>query len=86
MYFVYLLKSQKTGKLYFGHTDDLRKRIREHNDGLAHSTKPYRPWRIIYYEAYTSKEEACHREHNLKLRANAWNQLKRRIKTSINTD
>jgi putative endonuclease len=86
MYFVYLLKSKKSKKLYLGYTNNLRKRLAEHNQGLSRATKPYTPWRIVYYEAYFSKEEAIRREHNLKLRANAWNQLKRRIKKSINAD
>ena len=86
MYFVYLLKSKKAKRLYLGYTNDLRKRFAEHNQRLAKATKPYTPWQIVYYEAYLSKGEAIHREHNLKLRANAWNQLKRRIKKSINTD
>lgn len=83
MYFVYLLKSKKSKRLYLGYTNDLRKRFAEHNQGLVKATKPYIPWQIVYYEAYLSKEEAIHREHNLKLRANAWNQLKRRIRKSI---
>jgi len=86
MYFVYLLKSKKSKKLYLGYTNDLRKRLSEHNQGFSRATKPYIPWRIVYYEAYFSKEEAIHREHNLKLRANSWNQLRRRIKKSIDTD
>lgn len=87
MYFVYILKSKKSKRLYLGYTNDIRKRLKEHNQGLAKSTKPYIPWQIVYYEAYLSEKEARHREHNLKLRANAWNQLKRRIKESIkNTD
>lgn len=83
MYFVYILKSLKSQKLYAGFTSDLRKRLKEHNLGLVLSTKPYLPWKLVYYEAYLSEAEARHREHNLKLWANAWNQLKRRIKKSI---
>ncbi len=83
MYFVYILKSQKSKKLYLGYTNNLQKRFQKHNKGLVRSTKPYIPWQIVYYEAYLSKEEAIHRENNLKLRANAWNQLKRRIRKSI---
>ena len=84
MYFVYILKSKKNKQLYVGCTNNLRERLREHNNGLVKSTRPYVPWRLVYYEAYLSKEEAFRREHNLKLRANAWNQLKRRIQKSIN--
>ncbi len=83
MYFVYLLKSKKNKKLYIGCTANLRRRIKEHNHGLVKSTQPYIPLQIVYYESYLSEEEAFHREHNLKLRANAWNQLKRRIQKSI---
>ena len=86
MYFVYILKSKESRKLYLGYTNNLRERIKEHNKGSVRSSKPYIPWQLIYYEAYLSKEEAIHRENNLKLRANAWNQLKIRIKKSINTD
>lgn len=86
MYFVYILKSKIIKRLYIGYTADLFKRFEEHNMGLSHATKPYLPWKLVYYEAYSTEREARHREHNLKLRANAWNQLKRRIKLSLNTD
>jgi putative endonuclease len=83
MHFVYILKSRKSKALYIGCTNNLVKRFREHNTGLVQSTRPYIPWRLVYYEAYVSEKEAYHREHNLKLRSNAWNQLKKRINGSI---
>ena len=86
MYFVYIIKSRKSGKFYIGCTNNLRRRIQEHNQGRSPATKPYIPWQIRYYEAYSSKKEAEQREHNLKLRSNAWNQLKARIKESLNVD
>ncbi len=86
MYYFYILKSLKNKKLYLGSTNDLRKRIKEHNSSLSKATKPYIPWKLIYYEAYNSEKEARHREHNLKLRANAWNQLKIRIKVSLDSN
>lgn len=86
MFFIYILRSKKYKRLYIGYTNDLRKRLKEHKSGLVAATKPYIPWRLVYYEAYSSEQEARHREHNLKLRSNAWNQLKRRIKKSINAD
>jgi len=83
MYFVYILKSKKNDRLYIGYTNNLRERLKEHNKGLVRASKPYVPWDIAYYEAYFSKNEALHREQNLKLRSNAWNQLKRRVRQSI---
>lgn len=79
MFFVYILKSKKDNKLYFGYTKDLRKRLKEHNLGLVYSTKSRIPFSLIYYEAYASKQDALNREHNLKLRAKALKQLKDRI-------
>ncbi len=83
MQFVYILKSKKVGQLYVGCTDNLERRFKEHNEGLVQSTKAYLPWKLVYYEMYLYAKEAYHREKNLKLRSNAWNQLKSRIKYSI---
>ncbi|NCO44877.1 GIY-YIG nuclease family protein, partial [Candidatus Wolfebacteria bacterium] len=72
---MYIIKSLKDGKLYFGSTSDLKKRLKEHNSGLNQSTKSRRPFKLVYYEAYVSKEDAKQREQNLKLRARALRQL-----------
>jgi putative endonuclease len=86
MHFIYILKSVKSKKLYIGYTNNLRKRLFQHNSGFSKSTKAYVPWRLVYYEASLFEKEARQREKNLKLRANAWNQLKRRVKESLNID
>lgn len=83
MFFVYILKSKKDKGLYFGYTNDLRKRLKEHNLGLVESTKSRRPLYLVYYEAYASKQDAVKREHNLKLRAKALRQLRNRITSSL---
>lgn len=80
MHYVYILKSIKDSYLYLGCTSNLIKRFKEHNSGLNVSTKERRPFKLVYYEAYSCKEEAFKREHNLKLRARALRQLKNRIK------
>jgi putative endonuclease len=66
MYFVYVLRSLKDGKFYTGHTDDLTKRIDEHNNGLTVSTKYRRPFELIYYEASRNRKDAARRERYLK--------------------
>lgn len=83
MFFVYIIKSEKDGNLYTGYTNDLRKRFKEHNSGLAKSTKFRKPWRLVYYEAYASRQDAEKREENLKLRAKASRQLLNRIRKSL---
>jgi len=66
MFFVYIIKSKRDNRLYIGCTHDLKNRIKEHNLGLVTSTKSRKPLRLVYYEAYLSKQDAFHREHNLK--------------------
>ena len=83
MFYVYLIKSQRTQQLYTGCTADLVKRISEHNADLNISTKGKGPFELIYFEGYKDKKDAFHREHNLKLRANALTGLKRRIRESL---
>lgn len=66
MHYVYVLQSEKDGKLYVGHTDDLKRRFREHNNGLVPSTKKGTPLRIVYYEACNILDDAIKREKQLK--------------------
>jgi len=80
MYFVYLLLSQiKSKQIYIGSTNNLDKRLKQHNQGKVFSTKPYLPWTIIYYEAYQNEELAKLREKRLKHHGNAIRELKKRV-------
>ncbi len=83
MFYVYILKSKKDFQLYFGSTNDLRKRFKEHNDGKVFSTKARRPLELAYYEAYKSETDARKREKSLKLKSRAFSQLKKRIEDSL---
>lgn len=83
MFYTYILKSLKDEKLYIGSTSDLKRRFEEHNSGLVTSTKSRKPFKLMYYEAYLSEQDARHREHNLKLRARALRQLLLRIKNTL---
>lgn len=66
MFYNYVLQSSKNGDLYVGYTTDLKRRVIEHNQGLNQSTKPYRPWELVYYEACLSEKDAKRRERYLK--------------------
>ena len=65
-YYTYILKSKKDGRLYTGFTNDLRKRLMEHNSGKSFYTKGRGPFEIIYYEACLLEKEARSRELYLK--------------------
>ena len=62
MFFTYILSSEAVNRHYYGHCKDLNIRLKRHNDGNVRSTKAYRPWRIHYFETYSSKSEAFRRE------------------------
>lgn len=66
MFYTYVLKSKKDGKLYTGSTKDLRKRLKQHNHGLSTYTKGKGPFEIIYYEACLDDDKARSRELFLK--------------------
>lgn len=60
--YVYILRSAADNNLYIGCTNDLKKRVSEHNRGLSFATKPRTPFEIIYYEAYLHRKDAEQRE------------------------
>ena len=66
MYYTYVLKSKKDGKMYTGFTKDLKLRFEQHEKGLVQSTRHRRPLELIYYEACLSEDDALHRERYLK--------------------
>ncbi|MFA6586214.1 MAG: GIY-YIG nuclease family protein [Candidatus Paceibacterota bacterium] len=66
MFYIYCLESKKYDELYFGYTKDLKRRLKEHNQGLNFSTKRYIPWKLIYYEACLNENDAKRREKYLK--------------------
>jgi len=83
MFYVYVLKSLKDNNLYFGSTNDLRRRLSEHNSKKVKSTKSRAPLELKYYEAYCSEKDARDREWSLKKDGRALSQLKRRIPESL---
>jgi len=83
MYCVYVLKSEKDGKLYIGITSDLKRRLAEHNAGANQSTKHRGQFQLIYCEVYRSKKDALTRERKLKQFKNAYAELRKRIQNSF---
>ena len=56
----------KDSKLYIGYTDDLKRRMSDHSNGLVTATKNRRPFILVYYEACLSVNDAVAREKSLK--------------------
>jgi len=66
MYFTYVLKSDADGRLYKGMTENIERRIYEHNLGKNKSTRPYRPWRLVFSKSFKTRIEARNYEKWLK--------------------
>ena len=66
MYYVYVIQSLKNGRNYTGSTDNLKRRILEHNSGLSKYTKLTKPFKLIYQEKFNTRSEAVKRELYLK--------------------
>ncbi|PKM99598.1 MAG: endonuclease [Elusimicrobia bacterium HGW-Elusimicrobia-2] len=62
MYFAYVLKNKNSGKYYHGHTDNLARRLFEHNEEKRHYAGVRGPWEIVYYEEFSTRSEAMERE------------------------
>jgi putative endonuclease len=65
-YFVYVLRSAKNGRHYTGSTNDIHKRLAEHNSGQTKSTRHTGPYSLVYSESFASRPEAARRERALK--------------------
>ncbi|MGE5892939.1 MAG: GIY-YIG nuclease family protein [bacterium] len=69
-YFVYILESESTSQFYVGHTDDIERRLSQHNDphyrGSKHKKRFSGPWRCVYTELFTTRSAAMSREKQIK--------------------
>lgn len=74
--YTYLLRCSD-GSLYCGWTNHLKERVKAHNEGKgAKYTKSRRPVELVYYEIFSTKQEAMRREWEVK-------QLSRREKLQL---
>ena len=65
-YWVYIIQSKKNGWTYTGHTNDIKRRLHDHNRGKMKSTRYHSPFKIIYTEEFSCRSEAMTREKFLK--------------------
>ena len=66
MFYVYAIKSLTKNYIYVGLTNDLKRRIGQHSNGLNKTTKPYPPFELVYSEEHEMRIEARKREIYLK--------------------
>ena len=59
MYFVYILQSNKNNKYYVGSTNDVERRLTEHNKGSGGKfTKLNGPWKLICFKIFDNADKA----------------------------
>src|SRR5690606_40901717 len=66
VYYVYVIVSPTHNFTYVGTTDNVDRRIHQHNAGFGKSTRRYRPFELIHTEAFPTREDARKREKYLK--------------------
>ena len=74
MYYVYVIRNQRTREIYIGYTRDLKTRLRQHGKKNPE---------LVYYEAYRSEQDARRREQKLKRRGQSVRRLKELIAESL---
>ena len=66
-FYVYMMTNKTNGVLYTGVTNDLWRRVAEHQEGLiAGFTKKYKIKKLVYYEDWQSIRDAIEREKRIK--------------------
>jgi putative endonuclease len=66
MFYVYVLKSRKTGRRYVGSCDDIDERFRRHNLGHSKATRHGIPWMLVHSENFPTRAEAVRKERYFK--------------------
>jgi len=82
MHYTYVLLSQADQRFYIGATQDLKRRLEEHQAGRVGSTAYRRPLKLLYYEACLSAEDAYRRERYLKS-GRGGRYIKQRLSSSL---
>lgn len=82
MYYLYILRSLKNGKLYIGSTPDLKERLKSHNNGENKATKPNIPYELIFYSGFTNEKDAISCEQYFKTTA-GWKRIHKMLENTL---
>jgi len=76
MYYTYILQSESSGQFYIGSTEDLERRVAQHNalqyTGSKTTKRFQGPWKLVHAEPFPSRSQAVVRERQIK----AWKSRK----------
>ncbi len=86
MYYCYILLSSKSHIFYYGYTNNLKTRLKLHNEGSVKSTKPHLPWQLVWYGAFETEKQAKDFESYLKSGSGKAFAYKRLISVALKKD
>jgi len=66
MFYTYIIKSITSGRLYIGHTNNVERRLFEHNIGKSKSTRSKGPWELVLSRQFGTKSDSVLFELKLK--------------------
>jgi putative endonuclease len=66
MFYTYILKSRIKNYIYVGLTNNLQRRVNQHNSGKEKTTSPYKPFDLIHFESFNTRTEARAQEKYFK--------------------
>jgi len=66
MFYTYILYSQRLDRYYVGSTNNLTRRLGDHNRGKDKYTRKGSPWELKYFEPFSTRQEAYSRELEIK--------------------
>ena len=65
-FYLYILRSQTSGRFYVGQTQDVVARLAYHNANYSKSLKNRGPWELLYTETFATRSDATRRERQIK--------------------
>ena len=72
MVWVYILQSESSRRFYCGQTNDLRRRIKQHNDPNHQETRTTKrfegPWSLVWSQEFPNRSDAMKQERSIKKR------------------
>ncbi|MGQ7719638.1 GIY-YIG nuclease family protein [Melioribacter sp. OK-1-Me] len=67
-FFTYIIFSPSKNRFYVGSTNDIDRRLTEHNSGQSKSTNSGKPWKLVFLKEFTSRSDAINLEIKIKKR------------------
>lgn len=86
MYYTYILLSEKSHIFYYGFTSNLKRRLIEHHSGTMKSTKAHTSWRLVWYGAFETENQAKDFERYIKSGSGKAFAYKRLVSVALEKD